>query len=45
VEIKLCPIRRTFLFLSDEWESVELRDDLFLFKICGAVDGAVSVLQ
>jgi hypothetical protein len=26
-EMKLCPIHRTFLFLSDGWESVELYDD------------------
>jgi hypothetical protein len=25
--MKLCPIHRTFLFLSDGWESVELHDD------------------
>jgi hypothetical protein len=29
--MKLCPIHRTFLFLSDGWESVELHDDV-LFR-------------
>jgi hypothetical protein len=25
---KLCPIHRTFLFLSDGWESAEFHDDV-----------------
>jgi putative ABC transport system ATP-binding protein len=32
--MKLCPIHRTSLFLSDEWESAELRDDFLVSYQC-----------
>jgi hypothetical protein len=31
--MKLCPIHRTSLFLSDGWESVELHDDVLFFEL------------
>jgi hypothetical protein len=31
--MKLCPIHRTPLFLSDGWESVELQDDAYCVEL------------
>ena len=32
LEMKLCPIHRTYLFLSDGWESAEHHDDVFVLS-------------